>query len=191
MTQYTLETLVKKLKSDVIGRWHKEGRVGNDGSAGNTLEDLLGVAENNLRLPDWGNIELKTKRKESQSLVTLLHREPQPQASIPKLLLSLGWKHQSAGTKYPSDELSFRSTTRANSFSDRGFAVKLSEDKISLVFEPSEINFSATDRTKTYRTYNDWLNDVENRQPHYSDVLPVYWDRRFVENGVDWPVFKF
>jgi hypothetical protein len=40
MSQYTLEGLVDKLKNDVIGRWHKEGRVGNDGSAGNTLEDL-------------------------------------------------------------------------------------------------------------------------------------------------------
>ena len=36
-------------------------RIGNDGSAGNTLEDLLGVSENNLKLPDWGEIELKTK----------------------------------------------------------------------------------------------------------------------------------
>src|SRR5690554_3663430 len=119
--KYTTEGLIEKLQNDVIGKWHEEGRVGNDGSAGNTLEDLLGVEENNLMLPDWGHIELKTKKKEGTSLVTLMHREPQPAASVPRLLLSLGWKHQSAGVRYGPNELSFRSTTRANEFSDRGF----------------------------------------------------------------------
>jgi hypothetical protein len=181
MSQYTLEGLVDKLKNDVIGRWHKEGRVGNDGSAGNTLEDLLGVEENNFKVPDWGNIELKTKKKESQSLVTLLHREPQPNASVPQLLLSLGWRHKNAGEKYPSDELSFRSTTKANSFSDRGFAIKLYDNKVNFVFEPNEVNSRANDRTGAYLTYGDWLNDIENRSLHYSSVLPVFWERNYVE----------
>jgi hypothetical protein len=184
MSQYTTEALIDKLKNDVIGKWHKEGRVGNDGSAGNTLEDLLGVDENNLKLPDWGNIELKTKRKESQSLVTLLHREPQPNASVPQLLLSLGWKHKDAGSKYNDDELSFRSTTKANVFSDRGFAVQLCDDKITFVFEPSKVNTSASDRTKAYGTYGDWLNDVESRSLHYSKVLPVFWERKYVDDEI-------
>lgn len=184
MSQYTIEALIDKLKNDVVGRWHKEGRVGNDGSAGNTLEDLLGVEENNLKLPDWGNFELKTKRKESQSLVTLLHREPQPNASVPQLLLSLGWKHKDAGGKYNKDELSFRSTTKADSFSDRGFAVKLCEDKITFVFDPNKVNRSVIDRTKAFDTYGDWLNDVENRSLHYSKVLPVFWVRKYIEDEI-------
>lgn len=184
MSQYTIEKLIDKLKKDVCGKWHKEGRIGNDGSAGNTLEDLLGVEENNLKLPDWGNIELKTKRKESSSLITLLHREPLPKASVPKLLLSLGWRHKDAGGKYEDDELSFRSTTKANAFSTRGFTIKLCDNKITLVFEPSKVNKDISDRTKAYDTYGDWLNNVESRSLHYSKVLPVFWERKYVEDEI-------
>jgi hypothetical protein len=181
MQNYSSDKLFEKLQNEVFGKWHAEGRAGNDGNAGNTLEDLLGVSENNLKLPDWGNIELKTKRVETQSLVTLLHREPSPAASVPKLLLSLGWKHQNAGSKYGLDELSFRSTTRANSFSDRGFAVKLTDENIEFVFDKTKINFSAKDRTGIYANYGDWLTCVEARSLHYSDVLPVFWSRAYIE----------
>ena len=180
MSQYTLENLIQKFKSDVAGKWHAEGRKGNDGSVGNTLEDLLGVSENNLKLPDWGDIELKTKQKESQSLVTLLHKEPSPAKSVPKLLLSLGWRHKEAGIKYPSDELSFRSTTRADSYSDRGFAISLCEEKITFVFDPTKVNDTEFDKTNAYATYGDWLNDIGRRNPHYSSVLPVFWNKQDV-----------
>ena len=181
MSHYTLETLKAKLQSDVIGKWHKERRAGNDGNAGNTLEDLLGVEENNLKLPDWGDIEIKTKRKKSRALITLLHREPQPKASIPQLLLSLGWRHKDAGGKYRDDEQSFRSTTRANSFSDRGFAIELRGDKIVFIFDPKEVNVSAKDRTKVYGTYGDWLDDIQKREPHFSSIPPIFWERSYVE----------
>lgn len=180
MTEYSLENLKDKFHTKVIGKWHREGREGNDGSAGNTLEDLLDVAENNIRLPDWGAIELKTKKKESMSLITLMHREPQPAASIPRLLLSLGWTHKDAGVKYPIDELSFRSTTRADSFSDRGFAIKICEERVTFVFDPSKVNINCSDRTSVYATYGEWLQDIEDRSPNYRDVLPVYWDKSYV-----------
>ena len=43
----SLEGLLTKLK-DIIGNWHGGTRPGNDGNQGNTLEDLLGIEENNL-----------------------------------------------------------------------------------------------------------------------------------------------
>lgn len=180
MITYDLDGLIKKFRDEVRGVWHEEARAGNDGSAGNTLEDLLGVPENNLKIPDWGDFEIKTKKKESSALLTLLHREPLPKSSVPELLLSLGWRHQKAGEKYENDEMSFRSTTRANDFSDRGFAIKLEEDKISFVFDPSKVAVEKSDRTKIYRTYGEWLDDVESRSPHYSTVLPVYWERQYL-----------
>lgn len=45
-------------------------RRGNTG-IGYTLETLLGVQENNLMLPDLGDIEIKTHRRETNSLITL------------------------------------------------------------------------------------------------------------------------
>ena len=86
MNSYDLESLLKKFREEVKGVWHEEARAGNAGSAGNTLEDLLGVPENNLKIPDWGDFEIKTKKKESSALLTLLHREPLPNSSVPQLL---------------------------------------------------------------------------------------------------------
>ena len=136
----TQNELFKRLKQDILFRWHTETRIGNDGSPGNTLEDLLGIEENNLKIPDWGDIELKTKKKESQSLITLMHREPKPDASVPKLLKSLGWKHKDAGTRYDNEEMSFRSTTRSD-FSVRGFAVSLDQDKVNFVFDTNVASY--------------------------------------------------
>ncbi len=45
-------------------------RRGNTG-VGYTLETLLGIAENNLKLPDFGTIELKAKRKNVSTPVTM------------------------------------------------------------------------------------------------------------------------
>ena len=157
--------------------WLVGTHQGNDGNQGNTLEGLLGVEENNLRLPDLGDIELKTQKLETGSFITLFHKEPKPRASIPKLLKCLGWKHQEAGSAYPSDEMSFRSTTYAHRFSDRGFTIDLHKDKIEFIFNPSRVNSGARDITGIYPSYSKWLEDVEKRRPHYSTILPVYWDR--------------
>ena len=45
-------------------------RKGNTG-IGYTLETLLGIAENNIKLPDLGTIELKSKRKNVPTPVTM------------------------------------------------------------------------------------------------------------------------
>lgn len=46
------------------------------GGIGNTLENLLNVEENNLALPDLGNLELKARRKETGSMLTLFTKSP-------------------------------------------------------------------------------------------------------------------
>ena len=176
----TQNELFKRLKQDILFRWHTETRIGNDGSAGNTLEDLLGIEENNLKIPDWGDIELKTRKKDSQSLITLKHMEPKPDAYVPKLVKSLGWKHKNAGTKYGDNEMSFRSTTRSD-FSVRGFAVSLDQDKVNFVFDPNKVSRTKKDKTNIYDTYGDWLDDVLNRSPNYTEFFPIYWDREDLE----------
>ena len=39
---------------------------------GYTLESLLGITENNLKLPDLGSVELKSQRKGVSNRVTML-----------------------------------------------------------------------------------------------------------------------
>ena len=46
----------------------------------NTLEDLLGIEENNLPIPNAAEWELKAQRKNTRSLTTLFHIEPSPRA---------------------------------------------------------------------------------------------------------------
>jgi hypothetical protein len=71
--------------------WIKNARPGNAGSIGNTLEDLLGIEENNLPIPNAVEWELKCQKANTSSLTTLFHMEPSPRAIrfVPKVLLPL------------------------------------------------------------------------------------------------------
>src|SRR3989344_7282254 len=113
MKIYTKTTLIAELKKITARGWIKNRRHGNHGGVGNTLEDLLGIEENNLPIPNAAEWELKTSRLGSTSLTTLLHIEPSPRAIgfVPKVLLPFyGWLHESAGQLYPGNEMSFRQT---------------------------------------------------------------------------------
>lgn len=55
--------------------WHKSIRKGSTG-IGATFEYLLGKSENDLEIPDFLNIEIKTKRHYSNSFTTLFNYTP-------------------------------------------------------------------------------------------------------------------
>jgi hypothetical protein len=158
MLVVTKDDLIKKLRDIRNLGWIENLRVGNAGSIGNMLEDLLGIKENNLAIANAGEWELKTKRKNSSSLTTLLHNEPSPRKAgiVANLLLPFyGWQHQEAGHKYPNSELSFRQTICCKRFSDRGFTVELDREneKIIIRFDASKID----------PKHNDWLKKVDQR----------------------------
>lgn len=69
---------LKKVIQDVLKKgWVNDTRSNNrDGGAGNTLEDLLGVAENNLREADFHGYELKSHRELNSSVITLFSKSP-------------------------------------------------------------------------------------------------------------------
>ncbi|PIX56972.1 MAG: glycosyl hydrolase, partial [Candidatus Yonathbacteria bacterium CG_4_10_14_3_um_filter_43_12] len=74
----TLQELKKKLSGIKTLGFVKTHRKGDTG-IGKTLEDLLGIKENNIPLPDIGEIaELKAYRKSAVSMLTLFTLEPQP-----------------------------------------------------------------------------------------------------------------
>lgn len=100
---YTKQILINKLKEISALGWIKNARPGNAGGVGNTLEDLLGIEENNLPIPNAAEWELKCQRMDTTSLITLFHMEPSPRAikSVPKILLPLyGWKHQTKRNEF-------------------------------------------------------------------------------------------
>lgn len=61
-TIYTKPALITKLKEISAIGFIPSARKGNHGGIGNTLEDLLGIEENNLPIPNAAEWELKAQR---------------------------------------------------------------------------------------------------------------------------------
>jgi hypothetical protein len=70
MKTMTIDQIVVKLKEIRDLGFVPTMRVGNTG-IGYTLETLFGIAENNVRTPDFGEIELKSQRKNISTPITL------------------------------------------------------------------------------------------------------------------------
>ena len=171
MKIYTKPQLIEKLKQISKQGWVPNGRHGNAGGVGNTLEDLLGIEENNLPIPNAAEWELKTQRLTTSSLTTLFHTEPSPRAVkfVPQILLPLyGWKHDGAGKQYPKNEMSFRQTIHGHSPSDRGFIVKIdrTEQKVLISFDAS----------KVAKKHKVWLKSVKKKVGNLNELNPQpYW----------------
>lgn len=153
MELYSKEKLIKKLKQIKDKGWIPNARHGNVGGIGNTLEDLLGIEENNLPIPNAAEWELKCQRISTTSLTTLFHMEPSPRAMrfIPQILLpKYGWKHQTI-----KNEISFRQTINGLVRSDRGFTVVIDRNtrKILISFDSKSVS----------SRHKKWLGKVKRR----------------------------
>jgi len=65
-----MDELTKKLNELKDMGYVVSKRRGNTG-IGYTLESLLNIQENNLKIPDFGNIKLKSQRKDVSNKVTM------------------------------------------------------------------------------------------------------------------------
>jgi len=171
--QFTRESVIEKLHQIKEKGWIPSGRSrSNVGAVGNTLEDLFGIKENNLPLANAGPWELKAQRGDTPSLTTLFHSEPQPRDAkiVPKVLLPLyGWPHEEAGKKYPRTEMSFRSTTPGNRFTERGFKIDVdrTEKRVKLSFNASKVDM---------RKHSEWLSSVQQRVGLRQINPQPYWE---------------
>lgn len=85
----TYPEMVKKLKAIKEMGYIKTHRAGNTG-VGKTLEDLLGIIENNIPSSDGAMIELKSARKNASGMLTLLTKSPLPPKANSVLLEKFG-----------------------------------------------------------------------------------------------------
>jgi len=177
MKLYTKEELIQAIREVFRHGWHKSVKetrdVRNDGAVGNTLEMLLGIEENNLPIPNAREWELKGQRAHTSSLITLKHIEPSPTAVgvVSNILLPYyGWKHKQAGKKYPQTEMSFRSTTSATDYTNRGFRIVVDKQqrKLRLVFD-------STKADRNDPAVAQWLRAVEERIGLGSLAPEPYW----------------
>jgi hypothetical protein len=170
MELLTKEQIINRLKEVKAMGWIADKRKGNVGGVGNTLEDLLGIKENNLPIPNAAEWELKCQRKDSSSLGTLFHMEPSPRVLrfVPAIFLpKYGWQHKGAGAKYPKNEKSFRQTINASSRSDRGFTVVVDrkEQKVKISFDSSFID----------DVHSEWKREVNSKASLLELNPQPYW----------------
>lgn len=164
--------LIEKLQDIIKLGWVHTKRSRNDGAIGNTLEDLLGIKENNFSIANTVDWELKTQRAHTSSLITLFHMDPKPRK--PKsvvanyLLPRYGWRHKEAGEKYSPKEMSFRATLTGNRYTDRGLIVQVDSVKrrIEIIFDPEKVS----------PRHHDWLDHTIKKDGSGKMKTTPYWE---------------
>ncbi len=171
MKSFTKEELIHLLQNIAQRGWIENYRGKNNGAVGNIIEDLLGIEENNLPIPNAAEWELKAQRSQSNSLLTLFHCEPSPTALriVPNLLLpNYGWPHKLAAIKYPNEEMSFRATINTKTANERGFYVVANDSERRI-----EIHFS---EKAVDDKHLQWLKSIKRRADYNADLNPIpYW----------------
>ncbi len=128
------EDLIKKLKIIKENGWVRTHRAGNTG-IGKTLEDLLGIKENNIPGPNAAMIELKSARKNASSMLTLFTKSPLPPRVNSLLLERFGYfSEKGKKTLHTTIKYTEINTIRG----EKGFGISIQDDRISLVTNEGE-----------------------------------------------------
>lgn len=120
---YSLNDFIKEFKKIKAMGWVRTHRSGPTG-VGKTLEDLLGIIENNIDGPDFGDYELKSCRTNSNSMLTMFTLAPKPSRSNAFLRLKYGY----SSDVYDNDEKVLHTTLSADRFTaiaDTGRRLKI------------------------------------------------------------------
>jgi len=129
--------LIKKLKEIKAMGYVKTHRKGNTG-IGKTLEDLLGIKENNIPGPNAMMLELKSARKNVTSMLTLFTKSPLPRSANSILLEKFGYE-SARGNKRKE----LHTTVNAIEFNQLkgkpGFKIDIQEDRVNLITPQNEI----------------------------------------------------
>lgn len=144
--------LVQRLKEiENMGfiRTHRQGNTG----IGKTLEDILGIEENNVPSPNAAKVELKSARKNAKSMLTLFTKSPLPRKANSALLERYGYP-----SKRGNDRKELHTTVNAIAYNTLkgkvGFKIDIKKDRIELV-TPTQSKDSLSKEVLGY-----WTNDV-------------------------------
>ncbi len=126
-------TILKEYKAKGYILTHRPGPTG----IGKTLEDILGIEENNINISNTTFAEIKSARKGAKSMLTLFTKAPNPDKANSKLLNQYGYiTPKSKGKKV------LHTTTWATGFNNLrghvGFKVLVLPNKVSLISSTAE-----------------------------------------------------
>lgn len=163
----TLKDFIKefeKIKEKGCVKTHRSGNTG----VGKTLEDLLGIEENNLDEPDFGIYELKAGRVESNSMLTLFTRAPTLDKEF-KLIAKKTYGTVS-GNNYMRMKYGYASGKKEN---DEKILHTTLSTRHSVKINGSGTEFKLSfDTKKFYIEVND-------------GTIPVYWTRKNLKNAFE------
>jgi len=129
--------LIKRLREIKEKGYIKTHRTGNTG-VGKTLEDLLGITENNIPGPNAAMIELKSERKNTSSMLTLFTKSPLPPKANAVLLERFGYKSARG-----NERKELHTTVNAKEFNTLkgtpGFKIDIQKDRINLITAEKEV----------------------------------------------------
>ncbi|MFC1562853.1 MvaI/BcnI family restriction endonuclease [candidate division KSB1 bacterium] len=129
--------IVEKLKAINEMGYIKTHRSGNTG-IGKTLEDLLGIEENNIPGPNAAMLELKSGRKNVKSMLTLFTKSPLPIKANSVLLQRFGYESARG-----NERKELHTTVNAKEFNmlkgESGFKINIKSDRIELINYSNEV----------------------------------------------------
>jgi len=118
---------IKKALKEISNKgWVKSNRAHNTG-IGKTLEDYLGLTENNIALPDFGVMELKSQRAGTISMMTLFTKKPEGITNA-EILARFGYPDP----EYPEHKILHQTITSGKKNS-RGFHCQIDEKQGKLL----------------------------------------------------------
>jgi len=165
------EEFIQQLKKIKDMGYVKTHRIGPTG-IGKTLEDLLGIHENNIPSPNHKMMELKSARKNAKSMLTLFTKSPLPKKANSVLLKTFG---------YPSsrgnDRKELHTTVNAINYNtlkgSAGFKIDVHDDRIELVskniVDQGVIAFIA----------------IKKREEKRQKEVLGYWDKETLKNSFE------
>lgn len=129
--------VIQRLREIKERGYIKTHRAGDTG-IGKTLEDLLGIEENNVPGPNAEMIELKSARKNAKSMLTLFTKSPLPRSANSVLLERFGY--EAVGRP---GEKELHTTVNAQEFNTikgkSGFKIDVQKDRTNLITATNEI----------------------------------------------------
>jgi hypothetical protein len=156
---------------------HRKGDTG----IGKTLEDLLGIMENNIAGPDFATYELKAGRKESVSMLTLFTKAPLPASANKRLLEVFGYAQRKVPRGYKQLSLAGKEVDESN------IPVEDKELHVTVdALKPNSVGLKLGVREKKLFIENDrsveayWDNDTlrESFERKYHKLVYVLADHR-------------
>jgi len=152
------DEIVERLRIIKGMNYVKTHRAG-DAGIGKTLEDLLGITENNVPGPNGEMVELKSARKNTKSMLSLFTKSPDPPKANSILLERFGYPlRHGKGLHTTVNAISY------NTLKGRiGFKIDIKQDQIELVSPVGRV-FSL-------------LNFVSGKKEEESKEILGYWTK--------------